>query len=270
VTRPTLIAALAAPLLLAAAPLGAQDEPVTPIERIERSDDAREREILARRIEAQLDRLAAQEERLTRALEMLDEGAPTADVRRSILSEWRDERERGGPGPRRGDRGRDRAEPDGDRALRFIERHRPETAERLRELRERDPERFREELAGMMPRLRSLMERAERRPERWEAEQRFHDLERRARRLADEVVAGDPGRAPAATLELRRAVADGFEIRLGLTRAETDELRRRVEGLTEQLETLETGRESIIDEHVRRLVDAAHQRAAGDADAPAE
>ncbi len=250
--------------LAAAAPVSrAQEDPPpreAPGERSTAPDaqlDEREREVMRRRIHAQLERIAEQEARLERALALLDEGQPVEEVRRSVLRDRLRDRGPGADGPR-GRRGEPAPpRPDGDRALRFIERHRPEMAERLRELRERDPERFREELGRLMPRVEGLMERFDRFPEEMEARQRFHRIERRARDVAAQIAAAPPEEAAALTLELRRLVASGFETRLEMTREETRMLRERLDGLTERLEDFEANRQRLIDEQVQRMIEEA-------------
>ena len=260
-------------LLMAAAPIqpaGAQPDD-RPRDAAPQPED---RDALRERIQHQLDALREREGRLEQALDLLDDGAPADEVRRAAMPDRaeefmdrrgrRDDRRRGGfdgpPGAHAGSAdGADRDAPPSPAQIdrEFLQSHNPEIAADLETLRERDPEAFQEKLASIAPRVERVMGEAEERPERFRLMMQFRRLERRAHDLARRLVENDNPDNENLTLELREAVAEGFDLRQRLHATEIERTRERLDELESRAEEWSTNREQMIDRHVAELIDRA-------------
>jgi len=176
-----------------------------------------------------------------------------------------------------------------DAMLNVIEQRRPELAQRLRELRERSPEKFHAVLLdALMLRLETVLneemddatgegrmparpggerpapERPGQPPERVrELQQKQAELEQRSRELSEKLrsLAADSPERKQGREDLQRVLNEQFEVRSNLRRfeierveRELEHLRGAVERLRADLTTREKERAAIIDRRMEQLV----------------
>ncbi len=143
-------------------------------------------------------------------------------------------------------------------ALALISRLKPELGDELRELQEKDPQRFHAELHNRFPRYRWLLRLKRYDPEMFEL--RIQDIEhyRRSRELAEQVRdARKEGKADAeqaARKKLDEVVAEHFAVRQQIREAELARLERRLEELREQLAERSENREQFLADHAESLI----------------
>lgn len=255
------------------------------------------RELLTRRAErANRERAALRE-----ALDMLNQGRPTVEVReflrdkigdemRERAEQWRDRRDRPGEGRRPAEpRGRGGEGPDGDpmfapgpgdgpraprgeerppadapplhpdRTLELLRDVNPPMFERLRRLRERNPEEFREAVRRVGPRLAEFDRESRAHPDMWRLRVQMFRLERDARDLARQVAAGGVEPDEDATARLRRMVGEQFDLRLRMRDQEIQDLTDRVARIRTQMETARVDREELVATRTRELVQQARR-----------
>ncbi len=227
-----------------------------------------DRAVVRARLQRRLEETRKAEERITQALERLEAGAPVEEVR-----DIADGPGRGGRGGRRpgGAGPEDGRRPDGpppgagpgvDRAriMGFLREQAPEVADRLEELRARNPEQFERLMGRMGTRVRELM--AERDPRLKAARlAEFRHVQRVAessRHLADLIRKGAPAEEIGKTRgELRALLGEQFDLRMERHQAEIGALEERLAKIRREAGDSASRREEIIQKGLER----AEQRA---------
>jgi len=168
----------------------------------------------------------------------------------------------------RGDRDRghwrDRMRPqplsdeDAEEALSIIAELKPEAAERLRALRAEDPRRFAGELRGRFPRLGYLLRLKQADPAMYELRVSDMKLAGQSMRLAQAWrtadAAGEADKADDLREQLAAVAADHFAVRQEIRAAELRKLEERLEALRDELEQRQADRDTIIEDHIERLL----------------
>jgi hypothetical protein len=239
------------------------------------ADPPHDREMLRMRLEHRLAETRQMQERLEAALERLHVGDPAVEVRADILlppgGEARDGHRRGmrregmrlGGQHERGPRFERLAPEEREELAQFVKEHAPELAQRLRQARERNPEAADRMFSGIAPRVRLLME---------EGDAPMQDLRRRelragwdvlmATRDLTEALREDPDAPHAEVLanELRRALAEHFDVRLAMHLREIVILEERIEQLRSETERHFQTRDELIERRIDMLMRFAERR----------
>jgi len=241
-------------------------------------------EEMRERIERRLEMVRGEESRLQRALEQLNAGMPPEEVFENLREGPGDRRERGMGGRNRGPDGGPPGGPDGDvpeefrpdmapRVMKFLEDRDPETFDRLREARERNPERFDSMVRERWPKIREKMLKTDKDLKKMGADlEALRALDRQAYDLANRAAAAEGDERTRLMGELRTAVENQFNLIAETRRAEIKRLEDRVAGLTETLNDTEQNRALMVDDRIAKLMDDVAHRSAPERtpDRPAE
>jgi uncharacterized coiled-coil protein SlyX len=253
------------------------------------ADPERERAMMRARLAARLEETRHMQERLEAAIERLDAGESTRDVRAEVEIPPRMRRDGfrsggggGPPGERAGERGErgggagfrgppDRPGPDREAMLRFLNEHAPELAERLRLERERNPQMADRILGGMEGRVRLMMA---------EPDREMRDLRRRELRVSWDVLVAsralteslqggpDSPAALAAADTLRNALAAHFDVRLAMHEQEIETIEARLAQLRSDMQRQIGARDEMVDRRVDMIMRMADRRAGDHAPPP--
>lgn len=195
-----------------------------------------------------------------------------------------------GPGPGRGDRfgpppehregregreGRDKpgqgqplTEEQVKEALATIRELHPDANEqwlkRIEKLAETNPEMAARQL-GRFPRIHEIMETRKNRPEEFELHvqqtQTMRQLIELRKNYFKAVEDGDPKQIQAARAKVREQFATVFEIRMKMKRFEIDRMRKRLKDAEQELVSIETDRDKLIDQKLAEMLEKAKRPA---------
>jgi len=241
-----------------------------PRDRRPRDETPSTPEEMRERIERRLDMVRGEEARLQQALERLKDGA-TPDEIYQFLTEGPagdDRRDRSGMGDRdRGPDGGPRGEPDADvpeefrpemapRVMKFLEDRDPEMFRRLREARDRNPERFDSMIRERWPKIREKMirNRIERNAQ-FDTRDQIREADRRTRELADRASGADGDERTRLLGELRTALEAQFDLHAENARSEIAMLQERISSLTAFMDEKLANRAREIEDRMAQLLE---------------
>ncbi len=218
----------------------------------------------AERLRQRLAAVEAERDQLTNAIARLDAGDPWEEVR-GEMSEPRqgqgDANRRNGQGPR--ERGPSKLTD--TQALELFKEVDPESAQRLEELRKRNP-RFADRLFHMVgPRLEDLQRLRESNPALYEIEAEQFRIERQIMHTArslHQTIAGVEGGADDASVDetrtaLRGLISRQVDLQIETQRLQLGSAQDRLEDLRESIDQRVENRDSTIDDRVERIMDRA-------------
>jgi hypothetical protein len=142
-----------------------------------------------------------------------------------------------------------------DEVIEFVQRHFPERAQKLEELRRTDRERYLKERRQLMSKIQRLMELEKNNPRLFALTLEDIKLERKLNQLARTArESTDAGAREHYRKELEVAVLEAFELRARLKQAELDDLEAQVDELRASLKRREERREELVSQRVEQLL----------------
>lgn len=135
----------------------------------------------------------------------------------------------------------------------------PPMFERMRRMRERNPEQFRDALRRVGPRLQEFDRESRAHPGMWRLRVQMFRLEREARDLAATIAEGGVEENKAAVDRLKTVVGEQFDLRVRMREQEVADLTERVSEIRGQIEAAAGERESMVARRTRELVRAARE-----------
>jgi hypothetical protein len=142
-----------------------------------------------------------------------------------------------------------------DEVIEFVQRHFPERAQKLEELRRTDRERYLKERRQLMGKIQRLMELEKNNPRLFALTLEDIKLERKLNQLARTArESTDAGARERYRKELEVAVLEAFELRARLKQAELDDLEAQVDELRASLKRREERREELVSQRVEQLL----------------
>jgi hypothetical protein len=142
-----------------------------------------------------------------------------------------------------------------DEVIEFVQRHFPERAKKLEELRRTDRERYLKERRQLMSKIQRLMELEKNNPRLFALTLEDIKLERKLNQLARTArESTDAGAREHYRKELEVAVLEAFELRARLKQAELDDLEAQVDELRASLKRREERREELVSQRVEQLL----------------
>lgn len=142
-----------------------------------------------------------------------------------------------------------------DEVIEFVQRHFPERAQKLEELRRTDRERYLKERRQLMGKIQRLMELEKNNPRLFALTLEDIKLERKLNQLARTArESTDDGARARYRKELEVAVLEAFELRARLKQAELDDLEAQVDELRASLKRREERREELVSQRVEQLL----------------
>ncbi len=244
-------------------------------------DEAAQREEAKVLLERRLERMEKEEAALHEAMGMLDRGEPLEAVRGLVRREIgaglrdraRNQREPPDRGPRAGRQPSPPPPPgpppppppkqdspiEPERAMDVLRQANPQLFERLRRLRENDPQRFRVLLDRFAPRLAEFDRERRDRPEQWNLRAESFRMDRDAVSLARRAAEAGPGERTPAVDALREVVTRQFDLRLRLHEQEVGRLNERVDEIRRQIGKAGLEREEVVARRVRELLRDARE-----------
>ncbi len=137
--------------------------------------------------------------------------------------------------------------------LEIIDQWKPELAEHLKELREKNPKRLRKKLHEHRGRVHHVIEEKRDDPVGFDLYVRAARLQRRSRELVAKLEKAPPEKAKRHEKELRKTAAKYFEVRQKIRQHRLDRLQDKIERLRKKLKQREDRREQLIREHIEKL-----------------
>ena len=222
----------------------------------------------AEHLRQRLAAVEAERDQLTNAIARLDAGEPWEEVR-GEMSEPRqgqgDADRRNRQGSREGPRDRGQSRLADAQAIELFNEVDPESAQRLAEMRKRNP-RFADRLFHTVgPRLEDLHRLRETNPALYEIEAEQFRIERQIMHTArslHQALAGDEGDADDASVDqtrtaLRELISRQVDLQIETQRLQLGSAQVRLEDLRESIDQRVENRDSTIDERVERIMDRA-------------
>lgn len=152
---------------------------------------------------------------------------------------------------------RSMSEPQLETARVIVDQLYPDVGDRLTQLRNEDPERYRRTLEHRFPRLRYLVELSERDPEMFELRMGDLQLGRISLDLAERVraarAADDRDAEHRLRSELEHTVARHFDVRQAIREREIENLKQRLEAMEDRWEDRDDDRDDLIEQRVSEL-----------------
>lgn len=142
-------------------------------------------------------------------------------------------------------------------ALELLREYRPEMAKRFEELREKSPERAQELMRPMLGRLMELSYLKRTDPEAFELRKQDYRLWRSIFELSGKVrearAAKDAAKVEELTAELRKQLAEQFDVRQKLRERELVRMESKLEEMRKQVEERKTSRDKLIQSRFEEL-----------------
>jgi len=159
-----------------------------------------------------------------------------------------------GPGPR-GDQdgGANLTDEQIEQVLEVLEDYRPEMAEQIREMRERDPQRAEQLLRRALMFVRPMVQMQQTDPEGYELHLRDAKLDRESQEIARRLRAADGREADKLHGQLRDVLAAHFDVRQQIRERKLAELERQIEQLRTQIETRAESRDRLVEQRYSEL-----------------
>jgi Spy/CpxP family protein refolding chaperone len=140
-----------------------------------------------------------------------------------------------------------------EQILEVVEDYRPEMAEQISEMRERDPQRAEQLLRRAMMFVRPMVQMKQVDPEGYELHLRDAKLDRESRELARRVRAADGREADDLRAQLREVVAQHFDVRQRIRERKLAALEKQIDELRTQIETRAESRDQLVDQRYGEL-----------------
>jgi hypothetical protein len=146
-----------------------------------------------------------------------------------------------------------------EQVLEVLEDYRPEMAEQITDMRQRDPQRAEQLIRRAMMFVRPMMYMKQSDPEGYELHIRDAKLDRESHELSRRVREAQGRDADAMRAELRAVVAEHFDVRQQINERKLAALERRIAELRQQISARAEAREELVDQRFGELVGASDQ-----------